>query len=682
MPADRLLGTLLRSLQTSSIQQDTPRLLSTAGSLLLSLTNPLNITLLTSQLLTAPAIWDRPDGLQTCLRVLGIFHSISRSLAEQENHVGFPDQQLVPCRLKVEDWVKAVVKGADERSPRWRHPLVIGGLVLGFGGHDRNALSHRMTSVLQGALVTATNLALTEVMGDVGLEGHCIVMVINHTFELLSDGERAQINYNYLLPVLMGSAFFSSEGLQSGYFLGIIDADITQVAGKKFTWSAKSSTFFQVKKMSSRPLVSSMGPLSRLIAHCADNVSDPSLLHTLVDDLSGFARTLTVQWRQNKLSEIDISEEPMFLDQEALTTLPVLWQILKTAMFATVVVLRGIMGRILSDQKLAADESAPTVATRALDSLRNLYFISSRLGSNAFSQYTFVSLTAIDILSKYPYHAEAFLIDIRPCDLGRIPGHPLDRCLDLYFLNTAEYFTLVLPLKVNEDLLVAAATPYLASGGNNHLLEIFEAAHSVMLAVLAAPQSADLAAKHLPFYVDALFKVFPQNLSSRQFRLAFKTLLRITTPPSPLSASQPFLPSILLELLYHRALHASSAPLPPPITGSVDQGSNPNDVALSEQVVLTLTLLDTFQFLPVNVLTEWLPLVADLVNIIDDEGMARTCRERFWEVLSSGELDVERAEMCVAWWSTRGGRETVLFRRVDKERGHFMSGVLNHESRL
>lgn len=35
--------------------------------------------------------------------------------------------------------------------------------------------------------------------------------------------------------------------------------------------------------------------------------------------------------------------------------------------------------------------------------------------------------------------------------------------------------------------------------------------------------------------------------------------------------------------------------------------------------------------------------------------------ERFWDALSSGEMDVERANFCVMWWSTRGGREMVLF---------------------
>ena len=144
---------------------------------------------------------------------------------------------------------------------------------------------------------------------------------------------------------------------------------------------------------------------------------------------------------------------------------------------------------------------------QSLQMLRDLYFISSRLGANAFTQYTFVYLAALDILSQYPRQADTFLRDIKPTEAGSIPQHPLDRCLDLYFLNTAEHFTLVLNPRANEELLIAAATPYLGVGGDQRLLEIFEAAHSTVLAVLAAPQNADLVVKHIYTYVEVLFKV-------------------------------------------------------------------------------------------------------------------------------------------------------------------------------
>jgi hypothetical protein len=288
----------------------------------------------------------------------------------------------------------------------------------------------------------------------------------------------------------------------------------------------------------------------------------------------------------------------------------------------------------------------------------------------------------LDVLTQYPIQADNFIREIRPITLGTIPNHPLDRCLDLYFLNTAEHFPLVLSTTITEELLVAAATPYLASGGNNNLLPIFEAAHSVMLSVFSAPQNSPIASKHLPFYVDALFNVFPKNLSARQFRLAFKTLIGVTTPPSPLSAVEPELPSILLEIVRDRATTASATPLPdrPGAETSTFGGSQ-----LSEQAVLILTLLDALPSLPVAILEEWLQLSAELLQLVADEQMRTTCKDRFWEILISGEMDPERSELCVTWWGTRGGRDLVVYGEKKAQPQFVMSGALpaaERESKL
>lgn len=150
---------------------------------------------------------------------------------------------------------------------------------------------------------------------------------------------------------------------------------------------------------------------------------------------------------------------------------------------------------------------APSIAIQTLQTLRNLSFVSSRSGANAFSQYTFVYLTAIDILSQHPVQAEALLRELIPSKVGVIAQHPLDRCHDLYFLNTAEHFPLILACETNEQLLINVATPYLGVGSDQRLTEIFEAAHSVLLAVFSAPQNSSLVAKHIHSYVNALFEV-------------------------------------------------------------------------------------------------------------------------------------------------------------------------------
>lgn len=426
-----------------------------------------------------------------------------------------------------------------------------------------------------------------------------------------------------------------------------------------------------------------MGPLSRLVAHAVENVKNPWIIQTMMDDLASFARALTTQWRQIKFSDIDPAEESAQLEDEALhKTTPQLWKLLKAALFATTIILRGVFTRTLGDRALAGDAIAPMLASQALQILRHLYFITSRLGPASFSQHTFVYLTAIDILAAYPNHVDKLVKTIAPQQLGQIPRHPLDRILDLYFLNTSEHFTLVLSSTTNEDLLVASAVPYLAAGENRNMLPIFEAAHSVMLAVLSAPQSAEITAKHLPFYIDALFSVFPHNLSPRQFRLAFKTLMRVTAPPSALSATHPELPAVLLELVFNRALNAPPQPLPPDEVSLALQGSDAPPPALSEQAVLALTLIDALPFLPIALLEEWMPLAAELLNQINDDEMRESVKARYWEVLVSGEMDAERSGVAVNWWTTRGGRELVLFGResLDEQLG-MMSGALPVEER-
>ena len=42
--------------------------------------------------------------------------------------------------------------------------------------------------------------------------------------------------YQMLLPILVGSAFFSNEGLQGAYFLGAIELDVVRTPDGKLNW--------------------------------------------------------------------------------------------------------------------------------------------------------------------------------------------------------------------------------------------------------------------------------------------------------------------------------------------------------------------------------------------------------------------------------------------------------------
>ena len=112
MPADRLLTNVLRAYQGLPDPIQNERILSSTTSLLTTLSNPLNVTLLTSHLLTAPAIWNKVDGLQTCLRIISIFNTAAITIHknELEGHQKPHDvyQRRLGGGLSCDDWAKAV----------------------------------------------------------------------------------------------------------------------------------------------------------------------------------------------------------------------------------------------------------------------------------------------------------------------------------------------------------------------------------------------------------------------------------------------------------------------------------------------------------------------------------------------------------------------------------------------
>ena len=359
------------------------------------------------------------------------------------------------------------------------------------------------------------------------------------------------------------------------------------------------------------------------------------------------------------------------------TTLPLLWQLLRETFFAIIIILRSAIGRTLCDPYMATPQSAPHVAIQTLHILRHLEFVGARLGQTSTAQYTFVNFAAIDILNQYPDHMRNFLQAIRPANVGHIPQHPLDRTNDLFFLNTAEHFTMTASPGMNENLILAAAIPYMSPQSQKVSNDLYEAAHSVALAIFAVPACADLAARQLPAYTETVMQSFPQKLSPQQFRLALRSVTRIAKPPSALSKLQPLLPMIVMEMLAARTTVASETILPPSTAESIKLNE-----AVSEKSVVNMALIDCLPDLALPLLSDWLTRTAVTINQINDPLQRQACRQRFWEVLSSGEMDQEHSVACVFWWNSRGGRELLLDNEYKEEDIYSMSGALPSENKL
>lgn len=258
--------------------------------------------------------------------------------------------------LSSQAWAIAVMKGLDDKSSRWRHLLALGGLLIGFEGQERKGLSESLRTKVGAAIVLALNLALEDIEESPELAVNNIVLVVSLVFSLLTEHEKRGINHDALLPRLFWASYFSNEGLHLGYFLSTLDADIVEGDNRKFDWSVKSSTYSQVEHIASSPMLSSLGALSRVVAYSINHVRNVDLLPTLFGDISAFTRSLCIQWRQNKLSEIDPAEEKTFLSDDTLrTSLPLLWKLLKSSLFSIVVILTALMEHVLGDARMSAN---------------------------------------------------------------------------------------------------------------------------------------------------------------------------------------------------------------------------------------------------------------------------------------------------------------------------------------
>ncbi len=163
--------------------------------------------------------------------------------------------------------------------------------------------------------------------------------------------------------------------------------------------------------------------------------------------------------------------------------------------------------------------------------------------------------------------------------------------------------------------------------------------------------------------------------------MAVKTLIRVTSWPSVVAERESILSSELLEIIHQRLEAAPSRPLERTSDRLETETASPGGPILSEQAVMVLTLIDTLPYLNPDILEEWLYRAAISVNSIGDEGLKQVCRERFWEVLSGGEMDVDRAALSVAWWTTKGGRDIVVD-GTDEADKFLMRGGLREQSKL
>ncbi|EPS38297.1 hypothetical protein H072_8007 [Dactylellina haptotyla CBS 200.50] len=649
-----LLTSVLQSLQAPAGRNTNIRTIVNNSAVTLSrLTNPLNVSLLTTQVLAAPVLWNGPDLLPACQAVFDIFRLSTQERARESSRA-----------ISLTDWIEAVINGADSRVPRWKHALASGGILAAFEANDAR-LPFTTRSNLEAHLLEVVNFHFEFLTS--GIETHSCVLAISNTYRVLTEDSKYLINYPALTGAILPAMFLSSEGYQTGDFLRQIDRGIP-LPGKSSKLPAVAP--FSLKEFLARPFIMNMGGLAKLAAISMDSSADAETINGVLSVLATYSRSLVSIWLETQLSTLPdnsvISYDPVQ------TNTAQLWHVLKASLFSAVVVLESVVRALLHSHQMSRNNEVSSFAGQIICILRDFFFITHRTNPAAFGTYQFVYHACIDMVMANPGQAENLAGQLAPIQTGTIPTHPATILRDLYFLNTLEYLVIACTPRFCTSIVSPSLTPYLANPSVNPLLrEPFESAHSLMLAMVGCPQLVETSFKILPEYIESVFAAYPQFLSSRQFRLAISSLIKFTSPPTPLSGIKRDLPDVILEMLCARIEMADDkAPVAawrPPNQeqqadmtpdGAAPAASQAEQEGFTERDACILALLDSLPFMEEPALMRWLEVSARIVGATVRGDSREILRGRFWDVIS-GELDVGRSQLAIPWWS-EGGRETVL----------------------
>ncbi|KAG0233196.1 hypothetical protein BGW42_007674 [Actinomortierella wolfii] len=322
-------------------------------------------------------------------------------------------------------------------------------------------------------------------------------------------------------------------------------------------------------------LYKEMGRLARTTASLVESVQDVQEWRDWVMDLlksiHAFAVHIHVVWAQSSLSRLpsagyhpdteDSKREKLTDSQqkEAKLVTGLMFQIFKTILFATVMILGAITetsGKAESHVNAALLE---TLDGTMLDTFGYLYFVTYAMGPGAFVVYEELMTTLLmrrvtinPALLLAPSREEQAQIDAGvPTEriyygaLNRwlcatmprgdlIAGDPVGETRVLYFMNLVERVMLA----VDEDLLrtqiLPLVYPYLI---RNEHRDLFESAHSVILSVLltkrgtaatvAAGDSPGSISRELaPYYGRLLLNHYPSEINVDQLRAGYTTLVK------------------------------------------------------------------------------------------------------------------------------------------------------------
>ncbi|KAF8682891.1 hypothetical protein RHS04_02189 [Rhizoctonia solani] len=298
------------------------------------------------------------------------------------------------------------------------------------------------------------------------------------------------------------------------------------------------------------------GSVAKLIGHLCVCISQSNfwqprlypILNSLVNGFGQASLNLEASWSRCLLGQV---KEDVEIAPETQRVTALVWHMLKTILFTTVLISQSVLDTIIYYSDVVSREGK-LLARGILMALCRLSFVSTKFGAltaegGGFSEMKRAFFGALDVLA-FNYDDKDttgdrscvelvanLSIELSSMESSLPVDHPIVQGRIVYFLVCAEHVITQLPEQTIVDIILPMVQRHLSDAHNR---EVYEAAHSVMLAIFAAHESQNpsgpdhfkLRRVHtlVPAYIDILLRQNSEEdrLSTDQLRLAFQALVR------------------------------------------------------------------------------------------------------------------------------------------------------------
>ncbi|KAM6503399.1 hypothetical protein JOM56_000342 [Amanita muscaria] len=658
------------------------------------LPTPLAATVVSSPLfLSQPFTHQKLQSLSTAFRHAVHFRlQILEKRAENRSTVASLFSSTIQTALA--QWIIDVANGLQGGQPVVRLACLTG-LLLGVEDVERAMREEKQTSLDLGRgrdmVENELVIAVAEVVDSYGVEplsewekefrpilsesqtlrlslilaSQCLPLVSRTRLEALP------------LPVINGMLVSTiKQAFRSGTFV----SPLTQLPSSSTMGPLQipSTVAQSVKDLTSSLPYASIALLSKLTALTLEVMLDTTrsqrmhqAMETAIAALSAFkqmAETIESDWNSSSLVGRNVDD----IDSNSQEVSKQLWSTFKTFLFSTVMVSQAALSTVVYvPPHLFAPSSRPThLALQVFETLYHLSFVVSEFGgvtadSNSFAELKRVTYLALDILCQDPKEADRFVK--RVCvPLGQTKQVNLHeqvrRQKKMFVLSCLEQLVPVLSLECIRDWVWEMAYPHLSESSHR---EIYESAHSVILAIFASHASScdqeteeqtkiedgpfpnNFVTRIIPFYAHCLVENSADHkLSATQLQLAYSALVRSSAVSGGVNTqSSAALAWYCIDTLFEAFDDFES------VKGKQKEMQNTSQDSAAHLHRLHLTLIATVSSLPLSLMLPVLDKIADILREGTARGVSQEQKEELRSALFKEILEkVGEKQAAMRWW--------------------------------